>query len=401
MSSTLTNFGNAPLIFTAITIDAGANPGDFSIGPATTCSAQTPVAPSGTCALSVVFAPTAAGNRAASLTLFDNAAPGTQTLPLSGTAAAASPIVGLNPTTAAFPPTPLNTTSAPISITVSNTGNVTLNFTVISINAGANPGDFALGRGTTCNTDGGSAPAGGSCTLVIAFTPTAAGTRSATLTLTDNATPATQTISLTGNGGSGDFTITPPSTPVVVTNGQTTKFPITITPTNGFTAQVTFSASDPIPVGACVFYPQPNPATVTSAQTFNFLFTTNDPQQGTTAPIISPFSISPPTGQRIAQMFLAMCMLALVAMLATRKLYPRDFFRARAVVAVPTLLLTFAALTLVGCGGGGNPNALVRNASSTSSSQTRGITQPGTYQITIVASTGAITHSTIVTITIH
>lgn len=403
MSTTLTNFGNAPLIFTSIAINAGANPGDFSIDPAgTTCAVQTPVAPGGgTCVLSVIFTPTAAGNRAANLTLADNAAPGTQALPLNGAAAAALPVVGLNPTTAAFPPTPLNTTSAPISITVTNTGNVFLNFTVISINAGANPGDFALARGTTCSTDGGTAPAGGSCTLVITFTPTAAGTRSATLTLTDNATPATQTIPLTGNGGSGDFTITPPSTPIVVPNGQTTKFPITLTPTNGFTAQVTFSASDPIPVGACVFYPQPNPATVTSAQTFNFLFTTNDPQQGTAAPIISPISIAPPTGQRLIQVLLAVCLLALIAMLAARKFHPRNSFWTRAAVVVPTLLLTFAALTFVGCNGGGNPNALVRNASSTSSSQTRGITQPGTYQITIIATTGAITHSTTVTITIR
>ena len=139
--------------------------------------------------LSVIFTPTAAGNRAANLTLADNAAPGTQTLPLTGTAAAALPIVGLNPTTAAFPATPLNTTSAPINITVSNTGNVTLNFTSDFYQCRADPGDFAIARGTTCNTDGGSAPAGGSCTLVITFTPTAAGTRSATLTLTDNATP--------------------------------------------------------------------------------------------------------------------------------------------------------------------------------------------------------------------
>lgn len=401
MSTTLTNFGNAPLIFTAITIDAGANPGDFSIGPATTCSVQIPVLPSGTCVLSVLFAPTTAGNRAASLTLADNAAPGTQTLPLTGTAAAALPIAGLNPAVATFPATPLNTTSAPINITVSNTGNVSLIFTVISVNAGANPGDFAIARGTTCNTDGGSPPAGGSCTLSITFTPTAAGARSATLTLTDNATPATQTIALTGNGGNGDFTITPPSTPIVVPNGQTTKFPITITPTNGFTPIVTFSAADPIPVGACVFYPQPNPATVTSAQTFNFLFTTNDPQQGTAAPTISPIFNGPMIAQRLVQPLLAICLLAVIAMFTTRKLFPRNFFWTTTAVVVQALVLTFTALTFVGCGGGGNANALVRNASSTSSSQTRGITQPGTYQITIVATTGAITHSTIVTITIR
>ena len=154
-------------------------------------------------------------------------------------------------------------------------------------------------------------------------------------------------------------------------------------------------------MGACVFYPQPNPATVTSAQTFNFLFTTNDPQQGIAAPMTFPISNMPLAGQRIVQMLLAICLLALIAMLATRTLYPRSFFWTRAAIIIPTLLLTFATLTFVGCGGGGNPNALVRNASSTSSSQTRGITQPGTYQITIVATTGAITHSTTVTITIH
>jgi hypothetical protein len=183
-------------------------------------------------------------------------------------------------------------------------------------------------------------------------------------------------------------------------NGQTTKFPITITPTNGFTGTVTFSAANPIPVGACVFYPQPNPATVTSVQTFNFLFTTNDPQRGTAAPIISPISIAPMNGQRL-QLLLAVCLLALVLALYAGKVHPRTLLWSRAAILAPTSLLLCAALTFVGCGGGGNPNALVRSASSTSSSQTRGITQPGTYAITIIATTGSITHSTTVTITIQ
>jgi hypothetical protein len=236
----------------------------------------------------------------------------------------------------------------------------------------------------------------------VTFTPSAVGTRTATVTITDDATPRIQTIPLSGVGiTGGDFTITPPSGTVTVTNGQTVKFPIIVTPGPGANPSFTFSAPGPIPVGMCVFYPQPNPATITSTESLNFLVTTNDQQQGTAAPIISPISIAPMSGQRLVQLLLAVCFLGFLVAHYGNKPHPRGFLLPRTAALLPTFLLLFAALTFVGCGGGGNGNSLVRNASSTSSSQTRGITQPGTYPITITVTNGAISHSTTVTIIVQ
>jgi hypothetical protein len=286
-----------------------------------------------------------------------------------------------------------------MNVTLTNSGNAALNLGTVTVGGTTTTPDFALASGTTCTPQLSLAP-NSSCVIAVTFTPSAVGTRTATVTITDDATPRTQTIPLSGIGVTGgDFTVTPPSGTVTVTNGQTVKFPIIITPGPGSSSSFTFSAPGPIPVGMCVFYPQPNPATITSTQSFNFLVTTNDPQQGTVAPIISPIPIAPTSGQRLVQLLLAVCVLALVFALDARRLRPRMFLWPRVAVLLPTLLLLFGALTFVGCGGGGN--ALVRNASSTSSSQTRGITQPGTYPITITVTTGTATHSTTVTIQVQ
>jgi sugar lactone lactonase YvrE len=93
---TVTNSGNAALTFTSITI-AGPNAAEFSFAPAPTCSGTGTLAPAATCTLNVTFTPaaTASGNRTAMIMLVDNAASGTQTIPLTGTATAA-PALTLN-----------------------------------------------------------------------------------------------------------------------------------------------------------------------------------------------------------------------------------------------------------------------------------------------------------------
>jgi hypothetical protein len=71
---------------------------------------------------------------------------------------------------------------------------VALNINSIGF-TGTNSGDFAQ-----TNTCGGSLPAGGVCTISVTFTPTAAGSRSATLAVTDDAGNTPQTVSVTGTG---------------------------------------------------------------------------------------------------------------------------------------------------------------------------------------------------------
>ena len=79
---TLTNSGNASLAITTVKI-GGTNASDFS--KTDTCTNAT-VAASATCAISVTFAPTAAGSRTASISIADNASGSPQSVSLTGTA---------------------------------------------------------------------------------------------------------------------------------------------------------------------------------------------------------------------------------------------------------------------------------------------------------------------------
>jgi len=89
----------------------------------------------------------------------------------------------------------LGTSSTAQVVTVSNTTSSTLNLTSIAI-TGTNGGDFTQ----TAETCGATLGAGTSCTISIAFSPTGAGPRSATLTITDNALGSPQTVTLAGSG---------------------------------------------------------------------------------------------------------------------------------------------------------------------------------------------------------
>jgi hypothetical protein len=69
-----------------------------------------------------------------------------------------------------------------------------LNIASITI-TGTNGGDFVQ-----TNNCGSSLQAGASCTLNVAFTPKATGTRTAALSITDNAGGSPQQVSLKGSG---------------------------------------------------------------------------------------------------------------------------------------------------------------------------------------------------------
>ncbi len=177
---TLTSNGNAPVTISAIAIT-----GDFVEND--TCSGQT-IPVGSTCTVFVQFAPTATGARAGLLTIYANIAGGQVTAALAGTATASAAIV-LTPLSLTFPSTVVNGTAASQIVTVSNTGAspAALQGTTIS-------GDFAL-KQSTC---GASLSAQTGCSLVITFMPTASGSRSGQLTVTDSA--GTQTAQLSGAG---------------------------------------------------------------------------------------------------------------------------------------------------------------------------------------------------------
>ncbi len=103
------------------------------------------------------------------------------------------PQIGVSPGSWNFGDQALNTTSAAQIITLSNAGSSTLAIGSVAIN-GTNPTDFSQ-----TNNCAAVAPAA-SCTISVTYTPSAAGSRTANLSIADNAAGSPQTISLSGNG---------------------------------------------------------------------------------------------------------------------------------------------------------------------------------------------------------
>jgi hypothetical protein len=189
-SVTVTNNGSAALNITNIGI-SGPNSADFALTPANTCG--TPVAANGgTCTISVTFTPSGNAGRTAHVTITDNANPTTQVFAVGGTGG--TPTADLNSPSLTFSNQVLSTPSAVQTVTLTNNGGVALSVTSITI-GGTNSADFA--QTNTCGT---SVAAAANCTINVTFTPGALGGRSATITITDNATSGTQTIALTGTG---------------------------------------------------------------------------------------------------------------------------------------------------------------------------------------------------------
>ena len=174
---TLTNKGTSP-----ITISNIAVIGDF--GQTNQCRGT--IAVGGKCVLHVTFTPTVTDYRYGNIIITSNDIGSPHTIRMYGPATR----VTLSPASLTFPSQQVGTTSQPLTITVGNVGATTLTFAGISAS-----GDFTQ----TNNCTSGVAP-GGSCTVSVLFAPTAAGTRTGSISLSDNDGSLTspQVVSLTG-----------------------------------------------------------------------------------------------------------------------------------------------------------------------------------------------------------
>ena len=142
------------------------------------------------------------------------------------------PQVSLSPASLTFATQLVNTQSPAQTVTLTNTGNATLNISSVGIT-----GDFL--KSSQCGNQLG---AGLSCTVQVTFRPKIKGTRTGTLSFTDNAPGSPQTVPLTGAGtvvqvgpGSLDFGNQPVGTrsaPQTITLTNLGQQPLTITAIN-------------------------------------------------------------------------------------------------------------------------------------------------------------------------
>lgn len=133
---------------------------------------------------------------------------------LGGTASyvqvVAMPVPRLAPETLNFAAADLLSTTPTQTVTISNAANASAPLTLGTI-ATTTGSDFTV-TGGTCKS-GENLPVGASCTVLLSFTPSVLGTRSAQLTLVHNGAAGSSSVALTGvgTGTSPVIALTPPA----------------------------------------------------------------------------------------------------------------------------------------------------------------------------------------------
>ena len=359
---TLSNTGSASLSITAIVAT-----GDFS--QSNTCPSTLPI--NANCAITVVFSPTAASVRTGTITISDNAPTSPQVVNLNGTGTP-SPAISFSPTSLSFESQTVGTTSAPQAVTVTNTGSAPLTITSIA----------ASGSFTETNNCTAPLQPTTNCVISVTFTPLTAGSSTGALTLVDNAPGSPQVVLLSGTGvgqAAPNFSLAASPTSATVSAGQSASFALTITPINGFSQQITLSCSGTPAASNC--FASQNPLTPSSTAPTTVMVTVSTGLR-TLAPPASRLKVDPMGAlKRIGLPWLAW----LIVLLALATVGIRRGQRRTKTV----LGLAFGlALLLTSCGGGNLAN-------------TPPGTPAGTYQITVAATSGSITHTTTLTLNVN
>lgn len=158
----------------------GADASSFTMD-AQNCSDGLILPPSTQCSFGILFTPTTAGTKTATLMIFSDALNAPQVSTLTGTAVTTK-TVAADAGAVTFGSTGQGTTASPIFFNLfAAVGSFTLS-TPYYMLGGANPGDFLVSGASTCS-DGGALP----CSTGVSFSPTAAGTRTATLAINSGA----------------------------------------------------------------------------------------------------------------------------------------------------------------------------------------------------------------------
>ncbi len=350
----------------AFNIASIAATGNFS----QTNDCGTSLAPGADCAVTVNFVPTATGSESGALTITDSTRISPLAIPLSG-AGVNGPFLQAFPGRTNFAPQAVGKTSNSSSIMLVNTGNASLNINGISI-AGVDSSDF-----TQTNNCGNSLPVGGSCIVNAKFSPTAWGSRMASVAIADTAPGSPQLVSLTGAGLDFMFGLASGSPDSqTITAGQTANYSLVVAPVAGWSGTVNLT---------CDISPSVNPAPSCglsssamqigggASQTVTVtLGTTASVTTGTISQLDYPSGWLPFawTGMLTSSMALAL--------------------RNRKRLAVAVLAFGLCA----GCGGGGSSPGI------TPPRTTPG-TPAGAYTATITASSGSSSHTTNLTLTVQ
>ncbi len=141
-----------------------------------------------------------------------------------------APNVTLTPVALTFASQTTAISSTAQVATLKNSGNAPLTGVAISL-AGASPGDYSQ-----TNTCGASVAVGASCSISVTFKPAAAGNRTASVSIADNASGSPQSLPLSG-------TASPPPAPAATLSFASLTFASTVVGSSSATQAVTLTNS--------------------------------------------------------------------------------------------------------------------------------------------------------------
>jgi hypothetical protein len=352
---TVTNTGNSAMIVSGVTAST-------QFAATTNCST---VPPSGTCSISVSFAPTAAGAQSGNLTINDNAQGNPHSVAVSGTGIAG--VASISPSSLTFAAATVGTTSTPQTITVSNTGNGPLTFSGVQ-----STGDFAIVN-NNCN----SVAASATCTLQVTFTATASGTRTGTVTFTDSAANSPQFVNLTGSGI--DFSMPASGGSATIMPGSTATYTLSIASVGGtFSSQVNLACEGVPAFSVCTANPTSVDPGAGSASITVTIKTT-----GTTAMLSDHPGVAP------RPMFASWTLTTGFGLFGTF-LLGTGGKRKRMGILLLAIVMIAGLLVCVGCG-----------TISGSQTQTGTSTPAGTYTVLVIGTSGSVQHFSSLTLVVQ
>jgi hypothetical protein len=371
---TLTNNNITAVAFTSAAVSGGspvAANTDFA-PTANTCG--TSIAAGASCTISVVFTPSVAAVETANLVITDADSTSPQTVALTGTGTnTAGGTLTVAPTTLAFGNQPVGTATAAKMVTLTNGTSAAIAFTSATISGGAPTAanaDF-----TATSTCGTSIAANATCTVSVIFKPSVAAAETANLVLTDAASTSPQTVALSGTGTSTstpNFSLAASPTTLSVPQGMSGTFKVTVTPTGGFNQAVALACTGLPANSTCTA--APTSVTPTDGVTPVSAMVT----VATTSPAVTaPPSSTPDTRMllwRTVPLFLAFSLLLFLAR------------RQRIAIRLSMAAAMVGFLALAGCGGGHTPT---------------GGTPKGTSTVTVTATSGTLTSSATVSLTVN
>jgi Abnormal spindle-like microcephaly-assoc'd, ASPM-SPD-2-Hydin/Beta-propeller repeat len=285
------------------------------------------------------------------------------------------PVANLSPTSLSFGGQLVGTTSSSQVVTLTNDGDATLGVTSVAVT-----GDFA--QTGTCDS---SLAPGANCMISVTFAPTASGTLTGTLSITDDAASSPQTVTLTGTGT--DFSLgaaSGGSTTATVAAGQTATYSMQVVP-SGFTGTVALScAGAPAQAGCSV---SPNSLAVNGTTPSQFTVSVTTTARSIAAPWTKPLA-SQPFGTVPVALAMLLLMLAIAAMLTL--LMAR---RPKLAFIIPAAM-ALIAVSLAGCGGGGGTSATPPPPTVTG-------TPAGTYTLTVTGTAGGATRNVALTLIVN